>query len=112
MKKIRYTNFEMLEDVIKEVDFNYNPDIEKLIEKISSYWNETVGEKISKLSKVLDFSSDNILTIVCSDSFVSNELYLEKSKLLEYMNIKAQEMGIKIEDIKFDYKKWKEKNDE
>ena len=108
MKKIRYSNFEMIEDVIKNIDFNYNP----IRENLESYWVETVGEKIKTMAKVLDFSADNVLTIVCSDSYVANELYLEKSKLLEFMNIKAQETGIKIEDIKFDYKKWKETNDE
>ncbi|MBQ9246138.1 DUF721 domain-containing protein [bacterium] len=112
MKRINNSNFELLKDVIKELEFNYNPDSCQNTEKLSEFWVETIGEKIVNFAKFYDFSDDNILTIVCSDSYVSNELYLEKDKLLEKMNKKAQETGIKIEDIKFDYKKWKEKQHE
>ena len=110
MEKIRYTNFELLGDIIKSIDFSYNSDVNIIKEKLHKIWKETVGEKIIKFAKVYKYSSDNILTIVCADSFVSNELYLEKEKLLTTMNKKAMETGIKIEDVKFDYKKWEEKN--
>ena len=109
MKKIKNSDFELLQDVIKSIDFNYNPQECQNLELIQDFWVETVGKKIINYAKVYNFLSDNTLTIVCSDSFVSNELYLEKDKLLKNMNKKAQKMGIKIEDIKFDYKKWKEK---
>ena len=66
MKKIRYSNFEMIEDVIKDIGFNYNP----IMENLESCWAETVGEKIKTMAKVLDFSADNVLTIVCSDSYI------------------------------------------
>lgn len=112
MKKINNSNFERLKDVIESIDFNYNPDDCQKIENLQKYWEDTIGAKISKLAKVYDFSYDNKLTVSCADSFVANELYLEKEKLLKIMNRKAEETGIKIEDIKFDYKKWKEKNDE
>ena len=108
MKRINYSNFELLEDVIKELDFNYNPEKRQNIEILQDFWQEVVGKKIIKLAKVHNFSDDNKLTIVCSDSFVANELYLEKAKLADRMNKKTLETGIKIEDIKFDYKKWKE----
>ena len=56
----------------------------------------------------MEFSADNILTVVCSDSFVANELYLEKNKLTKLMNEKTKNLGIEIKDIRFNYKKWKE----
>ena len=112
MKKINNSDFEILKDVIESIDFSYNPDVCEKLEKIKEYWIETIGKKISKLAKVYDFSSDNKLTVSCADSFVANELYLEKEQILKLMNKNAEETGIKIEDIKFDYKKWKEKNDE
>ena len=112
MKKINNSNFESLKDVIESIDFNYNPDDCQRIEKLQEFWEDTIGKKISKLAKVYGFSSDNKLTVSCADSFVSNELYLEKEKILKIMNRKAEETGIKIEDIKFDYKKWKEKSNE
>lgn len=111
MKRINNSNFELLQDVIKELEFNYVEDKFQSLEKLTSYWVETVGSKISKFSKVLEFSTDNVLTIVCADSFVANELYLEKDKLIKIMSGKAKNLGIKIEDIRFNYKKWKEQND-
>ena len=111
MKRINNSNFELLQDVIKELEFNYVEDKFQNLEKLANYWVESVGSKISKFSKVLEFSADNVLTIVCADSFVANELYLEKDKLLKIMNSRTENLGIKIEDIKFNYKKWKEQND-
>ena len=111
MKRINNSNFELLQDVIKELEFNYVEDKFQNTEKIAGYWIETVGSKISKFSKVLELSDDNMLTVACADSFVANELYLEKAKLLKIMNDKAENLGIKIKDIKFNYKKWKEQND-
>ena len=108
MKKIHNSNFELLEDIIKTIDFNYNPNKHQSIEEINIFWTEIVGNKISRFSKVYGISADNKLTIICSDSFIANELYLNKDKLIKYMNKKLEEMGTKIEDIKFDYKKWKE----
>lgn len=100
--------FESLQSVIKDLQFNYDESKFETDEKLAGYWIETVGNKISQFSKVLDFSADNILTIVCSDSFVANELYLEKDKLTKLMNKKTKNLGIEIKDIRFNYKKWKE----
>ncbi len=111
MKKINYSNFEMLEDVIKAMDFNYSDESAKTKEILSECWEKTIGEKISKLSKVYDYSTDNMLTVICSDSFVANELYFKKDTIVSIMNKKIEETGIEIKDIKFDYKKWKEKNE-
>ncbi len=111
MKKINNSNFEILEDIIKNLDLNYNQDSCQNIEQLNYCWTDITGEKISKISKVYHFSADNILTIVCADSFTANELYFEKENLLNYMNEKAQSLGIIIKDIKFNYKKWKENND-
>lgn len=111
MKRINNSNFELLQDVINELEFNYKEEDVQNLEKLTGYWIEIVGSEISKFSKVLEISTDNILTIVCSDCFAANELYLEKERLLKKMNEKAHELGIKIKDIRFNYKKWKEQND-
>lgn len=112
MKRINNSNFELLEDIIKTIDFNYSQDECQKLEEIKNYWSEIVGNKISEFSKVYEISTDNQVTIVCADSFVANELYFEKEKLLKCMNEKAEKLGIKLRDIKFDYKKWKERNNE
>ena len=108
MKRLNNSNFELLEDIIKNLDFNYDPSHNQTLEKLSCYWNDTIGNKISKFSKVLEISDDNILTVICADSFIANELFFEKEKLIKKMNEKVQSMGIKIKDIKFDYKNLEE----
>lgn len=111
MKRINNSNFELIEDVIKELEFNYTEDKAEKIEKLTGYWIETVGNKISQFSKVLEVSADNIVTIVCADSFIANELYFEREQLIMKVNEKAKNLGITIKDIRFNYKKWKEKNE-
>lgn len=112
MKRINNSNFELIEDVIKSLEFNYDPSHNQTLEELKCYWNDTIGNKISKFSKVLEISVDNVLTVTCADSFIANELYFEKARLMAKMNENASKLGIKIEDIKFDYKRWKERNDE
>ena len=106
MKKLSNSNFVLLQDIFKELNINYDEAAADNSEKLSQYWEETVGEKISKFSKVLELTSNNVLIIVCSDSYAANELYYVKTKLLENMNEKVKKLGIEIKDIKFDYKKW------
>ncbi len=108
MEKRSNLYFESLQNVIKDLQFNYDENKIQKEEALSEYWKETVGNKISQFSKVYEISADNILTVVCSDSFVANELYLEKDKLIRLMKEKSENLGIKIEDIRFNYKKWKE----
>ncbi len=108
MKKLNYSNFELIEDIIKSIDFNYREsDCEKL-EFLSKFWIETIGNKISQLTKVFQLSDDNVLTVLCADSFVANELYISKEKIIELINKKTSKQGINIKDIRFNYKKWKE----
>ncbi|MBE7704730.1 MAG: DUF721 domain-containing protein [Cyanobacteria bacterium SIG29] len=111
MKRINNSNFELLQDIFKDIEFNYVEKNVQNLENMVLFWIDIVGEKISKFSKVLEFSDDDILTIACSDSFVANELFLEKDKLLSKMNEKSAKMGIKIKDMKFNYKKWKNEYD-
>ncbi len=109
MKKLNNSNFSLIEDIIKDIDFNYDKNNEEKIELLSKYWKESIGEKICNLSKVYEFTTNNVLKIICSDSYTANELYYVKEKLINIMNEKIKNMGIKIKDIKFDYKKWKER---
>ena len=107
-KKIHNSNFELIENIIKDMKFNYEESIQDKKQQLFDSWEEIIGKKISKFSKLFEISADNVITVQCADSFVANELYFEKDKIFNLVNKKAQELGIKLEDIKFDYKKWKE----
>lgn len=109
MKRLNYSNFELIEDIIGDLNFDYSEDKVEILNKLEKIWVEIVGYKISQFSKVLEISADNKLVIVCSDSFVANELYLKKDNLLETMCKKIVEQGIKIEivDLNINYRRWK-----
>jgi hypothetical protein len=55
MGKINYSNFETLDEIIKNINFNYKEEAVQKEEKLSDCWVEVVGKKISKFSKVLNF---------------------------------------------------------
>ncbi len=112
MKRINNSNFETIQDIIKGLDLKYNPQKDQQIKSLAQIWKDIAGKKISRYSKVYDFSDNNILTVACSDSVTANELYLGKEKIQKYINEKIQNLGIIIKDIRFDYKKWKENSDE
>ena len=109
MKKLNYSNFELLEDIIGSLSFDYSQDRVEILNKLSEIWVDIVGYKCSQKSKVLEVSDDNILTVVCADSFVANELYLRKDNLLKSMCKKIAEQGIKLEvaDLNINYRRWK-----
>ncbi len=108
MKKLNYSNFELIENIIKDINFNYKKDNCEKLENVKDCWVETIGKKISSIAKVYKITDDNILTILCSDSYAANELYLSKEKIIEILNKKTEKFKIKIEDIIFSYKQWKE----
>ena len=108
MKRLNNSDFESLQSIIENLNITCNETEENLKEELFGSWEEIIGNKISKFSKIYEISADNVLTVLCADSFVANELYFEKDKIFLLIEKKAKELGIKIKDIKFDYKKWKE----
>lgn len=107
MEKLNNSNFELLKNIFKDISFDYDETQTEAKEELFKSWEEIIGNKISKMSKMYEIS-DDVLTIACSDSFVANELYFEKEKIMSLIEEKAQKLGIKIKDIKFNYKIWKE----
>lgn len=108
MKKLNNSNFELLEEIFKDIQFNGETADYEAREKLFNSWEEIIGSKISKFSKMYELSIENILTIACANSYVANELYFEKDKIFLLIEEKANKLGIKIKDIKFSYKIWKE----
>ena len=112
MKKILYSNFELIENVIGDLKFNFSIDEVERLNQISDAWIEIVGNKFSQYTKVLEISADNKLNVACADSFIANELYLNKQNLLQNMCKKLKNQGIEIEivDINFNYRRWNKKD--
>ncbi len=112
MKKLNNSNFELIEDIIKTIDFKYDDKHQKKIDCLEEFWVDIAGVKLSQISRVYDVLKDDIIVVICKDSFIANELYLKKDKLLKEMKEKSKELGINIKDMKFNYKKWKDRNNE
>ncbi len=109
MKKLNNSNFVLIQDIINDLNISYNADEGQKKEELFNKWEDIIGEKISKYSKLTDILPNGTAVIKCSDSFVANELYFEKEKILHLLVKESEKMGIIIKDIKFDYKKWKER---
>ena len=104
--------FETIQDIMKTLDFGYDEAAGKRAGMLESAFQSFAGGKFSTSARIYDILEDNTAVVVCSDAVTANELYMEKDKLLNIMDEKVQKSGIKIKDIKIDYKKWKERNDE
>ncbi len=111
MKRINNSNFELIEDIIQTIDFKFDASRQNKLDCFKKFWKSITGN-LSEVSRVYDILEDDTMIVICKDSFVTNELYLQKNKLLKKMEEKMQELGITIKDIKFNYKKWKDKDNE
>ena len=109
MARLNYSNFELIEDVIGSLKFNFSESEAEKLKRLEDIWTEIAGNKYLQYTKVLEVSADNNLTIVCSDSFVANELYLNKSNILNTLREKIVEQGIAIDivDLNINYRRWK-----
>lgn len=106
MKKIRYSNFESIQDVISHMDFKYDAPLEAQKQQLFDEWIDVVGTKLSTVSRPLEVTKNNVLIISCANSFIANELFLVKNSLLELLQEKVQDSKVEIRDLKFDYKSW------
>ena len=83
MKKLNNSQFELLKDIFEQITINYDENQEEKRQELFDSWPEIIGQKIAKVSKLYEISADNVLTIACADSFVTNELFMEKQRTLD-----------------------------
>lgn len=107
MKKIRYSEFESIQEVMNQFSFKYDESVESQKQQFFDEWKDIVGEKIALVSKPQELTQNNVLIISCANSFIANELFLEKNSLLELIKERTKEYSFSITGLKFDYKNWK-----
>lgn len=108
MKKIKYSNFESIQDVMSQFEFKYDVSQEAEKQQLFDTWVDVVGKKLSTVSKPLEVTKNSVLIVSCANSFIANELFLVKNNLLEILQEKIVDFSIEIKDLKFDYKSWAE----
>ena len=108
-KKVLYTDFEGIDDVI--ADLLENKDIKKGITRYNLYkfWDKVVGQKFGAKSKPYGMTYGGVMIVSCENSIVGQELSLRKQMIIEKMKPYMRSLRITLMDIKFDPKKWENK---
>ena len=108
MKKILYTQFQNIDDII--ADLAQKKEIKRAITRSNLYkfWHNVAGEKFAAYSKPYSMLKGNIMVIACKTPIIAQELLLRKPQLLKKLQPYLKSLKMKVEDIKFDTKKWTE----
>lgn len=110
MDKVLYTNFttteELVDELLKQKEFKKAMTRTNL----AKFWKSVAGEKFAQKSRPWGMLGSNTMIIACENAIVAQELLLNKSKLLEKFTPYTKSLKIKVEDLRFDAKKWNERN--
>ena len=106
MKKILYTDFVSTEELMAEL--LEKKEVKKAITRSNLYkfWGKVAGAKFAQKSKPYSLISGGTMVIACETPAVAQELMLKKTQLLVKLKPYAETLKIKINDLKFDTKKW------
>ncbi len=106
MKKILYTKFQNIEDII--ADLMKNAAVRKALTRANLYkfWRQVAGEKFAKNSKPYSMIKGSIMVIACKTPTVAQELMLRKTQLLVKFQPYVESLHMKLTDLRFDAKKW------
>lgn len=106
MKKILYSNFDDVGSIINKM--LESKELKKAITRNNLYkfWDKVVGKKFSDKSKPFGMYGGGVMIIACQNSAVAQELLLRKPQILEKFQPYLKSLHLKVNDIKFDCKKW------
>lgn len=105
-KKILYTDFEAMENIIEGM--LSSKELKKAVTRNNMYkfWAKIVGKKFSEKSKPYSMAGNGVLVIACQSPAVAQELMFQKAKILEEFKPYLKSLHITVKDIRFDCKKW------
>lgn len=106
--EILYTDFASLGNVMSSVlqSSNLRQGVKKA--SLFKFWPKIAGKKFEKYSAPQAITPSNVLVVACANAAVSAELTMFKQEILKKIKIYANPLGIKIEDINFSHKIWKQ----
>ena len=110
MEKILYSKFENAGDILEEVKKNLKPRKQSKVSTLFLVWREIVGNKLAEMSRPVGLSRDKVLFVTCKNSLITQELYLNKVRILKSVQYYADSLNLKVEDICFSHKKWEQYN--
>jgi len=108
MKKILYTKFKNIDDIIAEMA--QHAVIRKALTRtnLCKFWSKVAGEKFAQNSKPYSMLKGSVMVIACKTPIVAQELLLRKTQLLVKFKPYVESLDMKLSDLKFDAKKWTE----
>ena len=106
MKKILYTDFVSTEELVAEL--LEKKEIKKAITRSNLYkfWGKVAGAKFAQKSKPYSMLPGGIMVVACETPAVAQELMLKKTQLLVKLKPYTESLKMKVNDLKFDTKKW------
>ena len=103
MKKILYTNFQNIDDII--ADLMKHAAIRKAITRanLCKFWKKVAGEKFAQNSKPYSMIKGSIMVIACKTPTVAQELMLRKTQLMVKFKpyVESLDMRLKPQTGKF-----------
>jgi len=123
MKKILYTNFDGIDDILasmmedtgktrKNTEDEFSNNTKNLIKKainrktLYTFWNKAAGEKFGKLSYPYGMAPKYTMIIACKNATVAQELLLRKHEILTNLTPYTKSLKMTVKDLRFDPKKW------
>lgn len=106
MSKVLYTDFEGVDDIISSM--MDNPQLKKAITRTNLYkfWDSILPEKLKGKSRPYGMLPGGIMSVACQNPIIAQELNLQKIMLIKKFEPYAKSLNIRIQDMKFDPKKW------
>lgn len=106
MKKILYTDFRNMDEIIG--DMMKDAAIKKAMTRanLCKFWKKVAGEKFAQNSKPYSMIKGSVMVIACKTPTVAQELLLKKTQLLVKFKPYVESLNMKLSDLKFDAKKW------
>ena len=106
MSKVLYTDFEGVDDIISSM--MDNPQLKKAITRTNLYkfWDSILPEKLKGKSRPYGMLPSGTMSVACQNPIIAQELNLQKIMLIKKFEPYAKSLNIRIQDMKFDPKKW------
>ena len=106
MGKILYSKFENVGDILSDLKKKLKPREKSKVMTLFLAWNEIAGCKMAEHSRPIGLSKDKTLIVACKNSMISQELYMNKARILKSVQFYAQNLQLKVDDICFSHKIW------
>ena len=106
MGKVLYTDFEGIDSIIDTM--MDNPQFKKAVARTNLFnmWDKILPEKFKKKSRPFSMLPQGVMVIACENPVIAQELSFRKVLLLQKFQPYLQSLNMKVQDFKFDPKKW------